>query len=154
MTLQQNTCAFAYGPSGSGKTFSMDGSLEDPGFIPRTMDTIFRSIGHRQTRSRVQPIKFADYRPYTAAEADEVENKALLQPMVLVTVQATSNKPIPDARANPAAYKLSDLVPQQGKKRVFVPAETTEPVPVISDHSCTTFMLCVFLLTIRSRALA
>jgi hypothetical protein len=36
-------CIFAYGQTGSGKTFTMLGSPEQPGMIPRAMQQIFES---------------------------------------------------------------------------------------------------------------
>lgn len=35
---------FAYGVTGSGKTYSMIGTKEDPGIMPRCLDVIFNSI--------------------------------------------------------------------------------------------------------------
>ena len=32
-----NVCIFAYGQSGTGKTFTMDGTDEKPGLVPRAM---------------------------------------------------------------------------------------------------------------------
>ncbi|CAK8687933.1 unnamed protein product [Clavelina lepadiformis] len=37
----QNVSVFAYGPTGSGKTFTILGSDETPGFIPRTLRHLF-----------------------------------------------------------------------------------------------------------------
>jgi hypothetical protein len=36
---------FTYGITGSGKTYTMMGSLNNPGLIPRTFDVIFNSVG-------------------------------------------------------------------------------------------------------------
>ena len=43
-----NVCIFAYGQSGTGKTFTMDGTDEKPGLVPRAMGGIFSVIGERQ----------------------------------------------------------------------------------------------------------
>ncbi|RYR39035.1 hypothetical protein Ahy_A09g044428 isoform A [Arachis hypogaea] len=37
-----NVCVFAYGQTGTGKTFTMDGSNEQPGIIPRALEELFR----------------------------------------------------------------------------------------------------------------
>ncbi|KAK8661059.1 hypothetical protein V6N13_051961 [Hibiscus sabdariffa] len=37
-----NACIFAYGQTGTGKTFTMEGTLESPGIVPRTIQTLFR----------------------------------------------------------------------------------------------------------------
>ncbi|XP_059622002.1 protein claret segregational [Phlebotomus argentipes] len=39
-----NVCIFAYGQTGSGKTYTMDGSEENQGVIPRTVDLLFNSL--------------------------------------------------------------------------------------------------------------
>ena len=39
-----NACCFAYGATGSGKTYTMVGSPEDPGVIPRTVEALFAHI--------------------------------------------------------------------------------------------------------------
>jgi hypothetical protein len=39
-----NTCLFAYGQTGSGKTYTMMGSEEEPGLIPRICQELFRSL--------------------------------------------------------------------------------------------------------------
>ena len=39
-----NTCLFAYGQTGSGKTYTMMGSEEEPGLIPRMCQELFRSL--------------------------------------------------------------------------------------------------------------
>ncbi|CAK8572379.1 unnamed protein product [Lathyrus sativus] len=37
-----NVCVFAYGQTGTGKTFTMDGTNEQPGIIPRAIEELFR----------------------------------------------------------------------------------------------------------------
>ncbi|XP_063041508.1 kinesin-like protein KIFC1 isoform X2 [Engraulis encrasicolus] len=38
-----NVCCFAYGQTGSGKTYTMEGSEEEPGVIPRAVKQIFKA---------------------------------------------------------------------------------------------------------------
>jgi len=42
-----NVCIFAYGQSGTGKTFTMNGSDELPGLVPRAMASIFEMVSDR-----------------------------------------------------------------------------------------------------------
>ena len=39
-----NVCIFAYGQSGSGKTFTMEGSEQMPGLVPRAMGRVFEVL--------------------------------------------------------------------------------------------------------------
>ncbi|EUB62219.1 Kinesin-like protein KIF23 [Echinococcus granulosus] len=45
----ENALFFNYGVTGSGKTYTMQGTMSDPGLIPRTLDTIFNSIASNST---------------------------------------------------------------------------------------------------------
>ncbi|CAL0321001.1 unnamed protein product [Lupinus luteus] len=40
-----NVCVFAYGQTGTGKTFTMDGTNEHPGIIPRALEHLFHQAG-------------------------------------------------------------------------------------------------------------
>eukprot|EP00040_Diaphanoeca_grandis_P034162 m.210573 g.210573 ORF g.210573 m.210573 type:complete len:707 (-) comp33083_c0_seq1:139-2259(-) len=39
-----NASCFCYGPTGAGKTHTMQGSLEDPGIIPRAMEALLKRV--------------------------------------------------------------------------------------------------------------
>ncbi|XP_010546628.1 PREDICTED: kinesin-like protein KIFC3 isoform X2 [Tarenaya hassleriana] len=43
-----NVCVLAYGQTGTGKTFTMDGTIEQPGVVPRALKELFNqaSMGH------------------------------------------------------------------------------------------------------------
>ena len=45
----QNALLFAYGVTGSGKTYTMMGSKEQPGVLPRSLHMLFNSIKKQQT---------------------------------------------------------------------------------------------------------
>ena len=45
----KNALCFMYGITGSGKTYTMNGKGTDSGVLPRTLDTVFNSIGSLQT---------------------------------------------------------------------------------------------------------
>lgn len=52
---------FAYGPTGSGKTYTMQGTPEQPGLIPRTLDRLFRLVGPQLTsRAPFAPLYFGE----------------------------------------------------------------------------------------------
>ncbi|KAM7297311.1 kinesin-like protein KIF20A isoform X1 [Ixodes scapularis] len=55
---------FAYGPTGSGKTYTMQGTPEQPGLIPRTLDRLFRLVGPQLTsRAPFAPLYFGEVQP-------------------------------------------------------------------------------------------
>ncbi len=37
-----NVCIFAYGQTGSGKTYTMQGTPEQPGIVPRAIEELYR----------------------------------------------------------------------------------------------------------------
>ncbi|KAI4736610.1 kinesin-domain-containing protein [Aureobasidium sp. EXF-12298] len=43
-----HTCIFAYGQTGSGKSYTMMGTKEQPGLIPRTCENLFQRIDQEQ----------------------------------------------------------------------------------------------------------
>jgi kinesin family protein 23 len=49
----RNCLLFAYGLSGNGKTYSMTGTPQIAGIIPRSLDVIFNSIMHLQAEKFV-----------------------------------------------------------------------------------------------------
>ncbi|KAL4816923.1 P-loop containing nucleoside triphosphate hydrolase protein [Aspergillus spinulosporus] len=44
-----HTCIFAYGQTGSGKSYTMMGTPEQPGLIPRTCEDLFQRIEHAES---------------------------------------------------------------------------------------------------------
>ncbi|KAK7208050.1 kinesin family protein [Myxozyma melibiosi] len=49
-----NNCIFAYGQTGSGKSYSMMGSRDDPGVIPRICEALFSRINELSTENGTQ----------------------------------------------------------------------------------------------------
>lgn len=47
----QNASVFAYGPTGTGKTFTMSGTVQNPGVIPRSLNHIFQAIDSEKLRT-------------------------------------------------------------------------------------------------------
>lgn len=61
---------FTYGITSSGKTYTMTGSPQDGGILPRCLDVVFNSIGQFQARKYVfKPDKLNGYDTQTMAEA-------------------------------------------------------------------------------------
>lgn len=49
----KNGLLFTYGVTNSGKTFTMSGSTDEPGVLPRSLDMVFNSIGSRLARKYI-----------------------------------------------------------------------------------------------------
>lgn len=45
----KNGLLFTYGVTGSGKTYTMTGDPNDPGLMPRCINTLFNTINEHQT---------------------------------------------------------------------------------------------------------
>jgi hypothetical protein len=59
-----HTCIFAYGQTGSGKSYTMMGTPDNPGLIPRTCEELFDRIAHEprpDTSYHVQVSYFEVY---------------------------------------------------------------------------------------------
>jgi hypothetical protein len=67
-----NLLIFSYGVTNSGKTYTMQGSAQEPGLIPRTLDFLFSSIqGHLETKREIykyKPEKFNEITSLTESE--------------------------------------------------------------------------------------
>ncbi|EGI66801.1 Kinesin-like protein KIF13B [Acromyrmex echinatior] len=51
-----NSCLIAYGQSASGKTYTMMGTKEDPGLIPRLCEGIFSKIEQESEHERIYRV--------------------------------------------------------------------------------------------------
>jgi len=47
---------FAYGVTNSGKTYTMTGSSQDQGILPRCLDVIFNSLEEQQAKKYVRDL--------------------------------------------------------------------------------------------------
>jgi hypothetical protein len=52
----ENALVFAYGVTNSGKTYSIQGTRDDGGILPRSLDVIFNSIKGYQNDSKVRRL--------------------------------------------------------------------------------------------------
>ncbi|KAG2171804.1 hypothetical protein INT43_008184 [Umbelopsis isabellina] len=61
----ENALLFAYGVTNSGKTYSIQGTRNDGGILPRSLDVIFNSIKNYQNDSKLKPMMHSLIVPYT-----------------------------------------------------------------------------------------
>jgi len=52
-----NACIFAYGQTGSGKTYTMMGSPQNPGLIPRICDEMFRRMAANTDHNKTYKVE-------------------------------------------------------------------------------------------------
>ncbi|CAK5020647.1 unnamed protein product [Meloidogyne enterolobii] len=71
-----NTCVFAYGQTGSGKSYTMMGTKEEPGLIPRLCKELFQRINQNLSNIKVE-ISF--YEVYNERIRDLLSNSKLLK---------------------------------------------------------------------------
>lgn len=51
-----NVCIFAYGQTGSGKTFTMQGELDKPGIVPKSVEELYKLIENMSCEIKVNCI--------------------------------------------------------------------------------------------------
>ncbi|KAI8640459.1 kinesin motor domain-containing protein [Parasitella parasitica] len=61
----ENALIFAYGVTNSGKTFSIMGTRQNPGLLPRTLDVIFNSIEDFKSDTQVRPCMHSLVQKYS-----------------------------------------------------------------------------------------
>uniref|UniRef100_A0A8C9FRW8 Kinesin family member 20B n=1 Tax=Pavo cristatus TaxID=9049 RepID=A0A8C9FRW8_PAVCR len=67
-----NRLVFTYGVTNAGKTYTFQGTEDDVGILPRTMDMLFKTIGGRlYSKMDLKPIRWRDYIKLTKDEVRE-----------------------------------------------------------------------------------
>lgn len=71
-----NVMTFAYGMTSSGKTYTMMGSPDNPGILPRTLETIFESCKSKIDASSpiYKPMNFDEFQEVPDEEVDLLES--------------------------------------------------------------------------------
>jgi hypothetical protein len=59
-----HTCIFAYGQTGSGKSYTMMGTAEQPGLIPRTCEDLFQRIESNQSANISYNVRVSYFEVY------------------------------------------------------------------------------------------
>ncbi len=77
----QNCLIFTYGVTNSGKTYTIQGSPNDGGILPRSLDVVFNSISGQQWDSAIfKPVMFCNVSKLTPAEMaaeDKLKDKVM-----------------------------------------------------------------------------
>ncbi|KAL1919089.1 uncharacterized protein VTP21DRAFT_2470 [Calcarisporiella thermophila] len=56
----ENALLFAYGVTNSGKTYTIQGTHEESGLLPRILGAVFQSLKGVQGDSRIRPVRYSD----------------------------------------------------------------------------------------------
>ncbi|XP_053530754.1 kinesin-like protein KIF13A isoform X4 [Ictalurus punctatus] len=70
-----NACIFAYGQTGSGKSYSMMGSVDQPGLIPRLCCSLFERVGREQNDSHTFKVEVSYMEIYNEKVRDLLDPK-------------------------------------------------------------------------------
>ncbi|XP_067631126.1 kinesin-like protein KIF13A isoform X2 [Eurosta solidaginis] len=70
-----NACIFAYGQTGSGKSYTMMGSLESKGIIPRLCDELFSAIATKTTQDLLYKVEVSYMEIYNEKVHDLLDPK-------------------------------------------------------------------------------
>ncbi|XP_044252288.1 kinesin-like protein subito isoform X2 [Tribolium madens] len=65
----KNSTLFTYGASGSGKTFTVTGTQEKPGIVPRSLDYLFRSLPRLPSNPPAKPTPAGTVKPLSESES-------------------------------------------------------------------------------------
>ncbi|XP_072196291.1 kinesin-like protein KIF20B [Excalfactoria chinensis] len=97
-----NRLVFTYGVTNAGKTYTFQGTEDDAGILPRTMDTLFKTIGGRlYTKMDLKPARWRDYIKLTNEEVREetaLKNSLLRLTKEVEHRNSTNNKAPTDSQ--------------------------------------------------------
>ena len=93
----QNQLLFTYGATSAGKTFTMQGEHGNSGIIPRSIDTVFNTIGSKVTDIAVQPAGFNRVVATSSAEQKQQRNEKQSVFRLGLDLQKKSRPPSPDS---------------------------------------------------------
>jgi hypothetical protein len=74
----QNGLIFAYGVTNSGKTFSIMGTKQEPGLLPRTLDVVFNSTEGYLSDAKLKPCMHSLVRAYDEEEDENRKSLSML----------------------------------------------------------------------------
>lgn len=71
-----NACIFAYGQTGSGKSYTMMGTQDNKGIIPRLCDELFASIAAKQSEDLSYKVEVSYMEIYNEKVRDLLDPKS------------------------------------------------------------------------------
>ncbi|CAG8498166.1 12911_t:CDS:10, partial [Cetraspora pellucida] len=91
-----NGLVFAYGVTNSGKTYSIQGTRNEEGILPRTLDTIFNSIKNFESEAKLKPVRYNEVESYNGSETSVppiiISKSHMENPFILSDSDSSQNK--------------------------------------------------------------
>ncbi|CAG8830848.1 20598_t:CDS:2, partial [Cetraspora pellucida] len=91
-----NGLVFAYGVTNSGKTYSIQGTRNEEGILPRTLDTIFNSIKNLESEAKLKPVRYNEVESYNGSETSVppiiISKSHMENPFILSDSDSSQNK--------------------------------------------------------------
>ncbi|CAG8729339.1 12454_t:CDS:10, partial [Racocetra persica] len=124
-----NGLVFAYGVTNSGKTYSIQGTRNEEGILPRTLDTIFNSIKNLESEAQLKPVRYNEVESYNGNESSVppiiISKSHMENPFILSDSDSSQNKnkgaDIEYANAFDLTHKLDNIdVDKQFRYAVWV----------------------------------
>ncbi|CAL1548953.1 unnamed protein product, partial [Lymnaea stagnalis] len=90
----KNGLLFTYGITGSGKTYTMTGSPQDQGILPRCLDVLFNSIADLQAKKYVfRPDRMNGFEVQTEADAMMERQRREIMPNLTTPSKTNQKRP-------------------------------------------------------------
>lgn len=109
-----HTCIFAYGQTGSGKSYTMMGTPEQPGLIPRTCEDLFQRIEASETPDVSYSVRVSYFEVYNEHVRDLLVPRTD-PPNYLRIRESPSEGPYIKDLTEATVKNYSDLMKQMGK---------------------------------------
>lgn len=86
---------FSYGVTSSGKTYTITGTPQEPGILPRTLDTIFNSLNKNNLQTRpcvFKPNTQNGFEIISSPDAILEAENTPIKPSVKINIQGSAKK--------------------------------------------------------------
>ncbi|XP_061857107.1 kinesin-like protein KIF20B isoform X2 [Colius striatus] len=104
-----NRLIFTYGVTNAGKTYTFQGTEDDVGILPRTMDMLFKSIqGKLYTAMDIKPLRCRDYIKLTR---DQVREEATIKNSILRLTKEGGHQNSTNNKAPADSKDMEGLLP-------------------------------------------
>ncbi|EUB62837.1 Kinesin-like protein KIF14 [Echinococcus granulosus] len=135
-----NACLLAYGVTSSGKTYSMYGTVDDPGIVPRIVEDLFAHIDVERGTNVSTTVHFSYYEIYNEKINDLLQDKR--NPSQLTVREHPVTGPFVEGLIQPAVHSSEEMFAwlRQGDARRSV-ASTEMNARSSRSHTIASFII-------------